>query len=967
MPAPHIKPEQLLQHQDWLFRLVRKLVKDDFTADDMVQATMVEALANEKAGASNLPGWLSSTAKRLVAQSWRSEYRRQEREQKVAIDDHAILHQSAEVTELFNVANRALGDLPEQERVVIMLRHMQGWKSERVAAELQIPVQQVYRDAERGCKKLKDRLESKYGREWKASCIGILGIPLGRASASTLSIALGIAASIAVVAAGLWLGGVFEGKNIPETELAGATVAGNKQPSVAQILGAGLPGAMNRSSSSSSLNLEDSYPVQVLDPDGHSVQGANVRIYFPDGLGVLSSASRNETTDDLGMALFHLPPNLKPEAVHVRADGFFFLNQYQPDFVLGEPLVVSLQQGSIPVSFQLGMPLQGVTLEIRSTDGLVGVCKTDESGMAHLSLPHPGSYQVHPLPFPYQTSPVSFHLLATGNEFAIPVPFHEVDSFTLRATDSINGETLSSAKFFLHWRNLDADGHLADVEELELQSTRGLLHYEQVNEEPIQSSIRVEVDGYQDSFVEHVGDSSVTWPVKMQEIEVVRATVVMASQRSLVSVAFHSGNASFSFPPMDSYSVSWRDQTLGDLEILDTTTFLFPRPKQSMGNRFSIAAIDDLGNHWYTNDLALADFMGPAPEFHLLPLFENTTTFQFLGGPEPDFSNIYSLDLTPTLPERNDRRLFPDPNGVVELATTLGNQWTLNLRLENLEIGLSSTPPVGAANPTYTVALPPRESSLHGTVFDSAGLPHPDARVEAKPRTDVMVHGPGTVKHHGATFILAIKGGVIHGEALFPGVYDITVTHDGFSFSQMVSTGEVFVMQAPAMAQYQLRVRDYETHVPLAASLMGPNENVEQGFPWKLSNSDSVTGHLTFRILASDSPGDFFIQAYGYELLLLSDFLFGSPQVAYLRPAQEISFSYSQLGIEADADAHWTVDSWGNDMDPRNNTIRRSTAHLTIKNAPFEPFVLIERNPDGSKTGRSIAVVNNDTFTVHSS
>lgn len=955
MPAPHISTEQLLQHQDWLFRLVRTLVKDDFTADDMVQATLAEALADENAGRTNLRAWLGSTARRLTAQNWRSEYRRQQREDKVGLSDEAILQQSSEVTEVFHITNQALGDLPENERVVIMLRHMQGWKSERVAAELDIPIEQVYRDAERGCKKLRDRLQTRYGKEWKASCIAILGIPLGRSTAAPFGIlAAGIAASLALVAGGLWLGGVFDQKSTT-TDLDALALHEPSSATKEAASASNAPLGIDRVDLPNPANLAAGYPIQIVDPEGKPVFGAEITANFDDGNLSSNSADRFFHTDSSGMANVTLPLEFDLDSVLVQATGLFFQQLFGVTYERGVPFQIQLTRGSIPARFQTSLAQEGLTLMLRSDQGYVGYCVTDSAGYAELLLPHPGKYQVGVVPHVEKSTTVKFHALEGGMKQPVNVPYVNLKAFSLLAIDAESEGNIPDAKFYLTWKKYDENHRVIGQNELLLDSTNGSLDYSHSLDAAKLYSIRITADGYLDSFVSYVGDASETWRVPMDREEWVRASLSLGPNRKIVSAEKLQGARDFEFPvdPNDWSREKWRNQPARTLQVLAPQTVLFPRTKVDVSSNFTLHAVDDLGHHWFSKELSGADAQGSEPSFRMEQMQMGVTTFNFHDAPQHDHSGSYDLDFTIPIPGKERHRIFPDENGVVKTESSKGNGWTLNYKGNTFSYSVFADLPAETENPTFHITVPPRNSTLHGTVLDSMGKPFPNTSAKVIAASKVSVQGPGTFQVNDSKLTLDVVNGVIHAENVFAGTYDITISHGGQTIQESVTAGVDFELQAPPSVQFQLQVRDSLSLEPLASQLMRPHPLYS---PRKIADSDSITGHLTAYLLADEDTNQLFIQAEGHQPKLLSDFLHGSTQIVDLEKGRSLRLGFEELRIQATPGAHWTLDAWGGEDDPRQQSIYHGPEFFTVNGAPMEDFVLTERKDDGTPTGRTITV-----------
>ncbi|MCP4770920.1 MAG: RNA polymerase sigma factor [Planctomycetes bacterium] len=169
MSTPTLSTQAYLENQPWLFQFVRKLVADDHTADDIVQSTFERALQN-KEDKSTHRGWLKGVAHNLVKEHYRSTSRRRRREVLVSQGTDSIVDSPCQVMELASLVMSALERLPEDQREVILLRHMKAKKPAEIARFLELPREKVYRLLERGCKRVQEDLKQRHGVDWRANC-----------------------------------------------------------------------------------------------------------------------------------------------------------------------------------------------------------------------------------------------------------------------------------------------------------------------------------------------------------------------------------------------------------------------------------------------------------------------------------------------------------------------------------------------------------------------------------------------------------------------------------------------------------------------------------------------------------------------------------------------------------------------------------------------------------------------------
>ena len=84
-PVP-FQPESLLEHSTWVHALARRLVRDDDAADDLTQETLLAALTAPPPEASGLRAWLAAVTRNRARSRYRSDNRRERREQRAGRD-----------------------------------------------------------------------------------------------------------------------------------------------------------------------------------------------------------------------------------------------------------------------------------------------------------------------------------------------------------------------------------------------------------------------------------------------------------------------------------------------------------------------------------------------------------------------------------------------------------------------------------------------------------------------------------------------------------------------------------------------------------------------------------------------------------------------------------------------------------------------------------------------------------------
>ncbi len=160
--------DRLLRHDGWLRSLVAQLVSDPGTADDVVQQTWLAALRRPPTGSPR--AFLNRVARNLAVGNWRAERRRRQHEQRAAGDEQVSTSTADALArvEMQELVARAVAGLPEPDRSVVLLRHVQGLAPREIAAELGVPATTIRKRCERGLKRLRARMAAELGPEWRA-------------------------------------------------------------------------------------------------------------------------------------------------------------------------------------------------------------------------------------------------------------------------------------------------------------------------------------------------------------------------------------------------------------------------------------------------------------------------------------------------------------------------------------------------------------------------------------------------------------------------------------------------------------------------------------------------------------------------------------------------------------------------------------------------------------------------------
>ena len=133
--------DRLLEELGWVRALAERLLADPNDADDVVQETWLrtrEAPVRFESR-SRLRAWLAGMAKRMARDTLRARRRRSAREQRVArlearTDAENVVERSAQLEELLH----AVRALDEPQRRCVLLRYMDGYSTDEIAAAMSV-------------------------------------------------------------------------------------------------------------------------------------------------------------------------------------------------------------------------------------------------------------------------------------------------------------------------------------------------------------------------------------------------------------------------------------------------------------------------------------------------------------------------------------------------------------------------------------------------------------------------------------------------------------------------------------------------------------------------------------------------------------------------------------------------------------------------------------------------------------
>ncbi|MEL6140780.1 MAG: sigma-70 family RNA polymerase sigma factor [Bacteroidota bacterium] len=141
--------------RDRLYRLALRLIGEQTEAEDVVQETMIKIWEDRDklARINNLEGWCTRLVRNLGIDRLRVKQRRPSLDIEKAFhltDDRPDVHRQVETKESMAEIERLLLSMPEQRRLVIHLREIEGLSYKEIASQLDISLDQVRTDIHRG-------------------------------------------------------------------------------------------------------------------------------------------------------------------------------------------------------------------------------------------------------------------------------------------------------------------------------------------------------------------------------------------------------------------------------------------------------------------------------------------------------------------------------------------------------------------------------------------------------------------------------------------------------------------------------------------------------------------------------------------------------------------------------------------------------------------------------------------------
>jgi RNA polymerase sigma-70 factor (ECF subfamily) len=180
-----MREEELLAHGDFIKRLARRLVPDEFWASDVAQQTFAAALEFPPPEEKPLGPWLAVVTRNFARKLFIRESMRKAKERRAAPKEQMPSTDSVVEREEIRrkVVNAVLG-LDEPYRSTLLLRFYEELQPREVARRMDAPVETVRTRVKRGLEQLRGKLDHLYGdrSQW---CLALAPFTAMKASLKT--------------------------------------------------------------------------------------------------------------------------------------------------------------------------------------------------------------------------------------------------------------------------------------------------------------------------------------------------------------------------------------------------------------------------------------------------------------------------------------------------------------------------------------------------------------------------------------------------------------------------------------------------------------------------------------------------------------------------------------------------------------------------------------------------------------
>ncbi|MCP3914459.1 MAG: sigma-70 family RNA polymerase sigma factor [bacterium] len=413
--------ETLLGHTHWLRALALQVVGDADAAEDVLQETWLAVLRNPPREASDengLRAWLARVTRNIALRALRSSARRRAREVRGARRETQE-SDAGPVVHPFDCAfwQRELMDavmaLDEPQRVVVVLRYLEGLQPEEIARSLGVSGTAVRSRLNRALTSLRLQLERKHGKknaDWTSALILLAAPPRGSGpalGALLMKAQAKVAVVLFVIASVIGVGWLVDTSTEEPAEALAHDRAELVEPSAQELVDAVLPARDERRSEAPVERADRDVAADrvappvveiggvVRDTEGQPVPGVSV-VFGGAGDAPLAAGR----TDAAGA--FRMPFPARSGRLTVRDSERYVLLF---DEVIGEDLptrelsiIVAARRDYAGIVVDAdGQPVPGARLRIEMDDGTLrglrlGVQRTTTPGWLGKSGPD-GSFE----------------------------------------------------------------------------------------------------------------------------------------------------------------------------------------------------------------------------------------------------------------------------------------------------------------------------------------------------------------------------------------------------------------------------------------------------------------------------------------------------------------------------------------------------------------------------------------------
>jgi RNA polymerase sigma-70 factor (ECF subfamily) len=972
MSTPTLEAEALLENQGWLFQFVRRLVADDYTADDIVQSTFEQALLNKENKGSHR-GWLKGVAHNLVKEYHRSSSRRRRREEFIATGTESVADAPNEILEMASFIMSAIERLPEDQKKVILLRHMLVKKPAEIARILELPKETVYRHLERGCKRVQADLKQRHGLDWRVNCAAVLGFKLpGLWSATKV---IGVAAMLSIAAVGTWFGLHWLSDDKPlEPAAIEATLplvpasAGPTDAGEAVSAGFAMEAELFRENKPTPLAPFHGSIARVLLPDQSAVPYVEVIAAWGPNLGL----SNSFVTDEDGFAQIILPGDVFEFSLRTKVPGYLNPRVSCTADQLGNVVQVPLIKGSFSQPLRAvdyrGNGLEGVLLQTSIPNGLQGYFLSGPDGHVEALLAGPGVYSIS-MDDNQAFDPLDFEVDArsTQQHHEIPCVIPATD-VRLRAVDNETGETLTSVGFWGKYQPRDEFGaSIGDRLEIQMASINGTLEYSGTLFEPQIYAVVIRAPGFAPKMVTVFQNPETELVIGLDRQHSRPARIILpGSGNHVVSATIHRREKAVTFPAQgvaESSSIS--KTTFGSPLVVDSQGgFQLPFEEQGQSN-FRLVVIDDQDTHYSSWVIANELLPNNAGEFvfYFDPPAVQELSLQLVDDQNRPQAGVSIQTFFDDRRDSQPPSKETDANGIVQLKVIPGEDIELNFDVNNINVQGSFPAPLQGQESNLILQLPACSNSLMGEVVLADGQVA-NATISSKWQGVFDLHLPGGGT---APMLISARGKTNGGQFLIEGVpagvYVTTATksmrRNGTKTTvdqHLVDTPTLF--QFPPVVEYKFRVSDAQGNRINANFRSYTNTTV--GVDLDKARSTLTGGVAHFEIEESIQVHAMLVMAKGYApyyaLPHVSNELV---DITLETPGRDFMIlDTAAEGIILEEGKFWIVDAWGDASDPRQGLVYEFYAgnDLRVSGTPLGEFNFVEVDSTGRPTSRVINV-----------